>query len=83
MLKEALLYKGSENNKVSCFLCDHRCLITDGQFGICQARQNKGGRLYTLTHGELCAANIDPIEKKPIFHIFARLKVLFLCRLRL
>jgi len=69
MLKEALLYKKLEDNKVSCFLCAHRCLIADGHFGICQARQNKGGRLYTLAYGELCAANIDPIEKKPIFHM--------------
>ena len=69
MLKEALLYKKLSDNKVSCFLCSHRCLIADGQFGICQARQNKEGTLYTLTYGELCAANIDPIEKKPIFHM--------------
>jgi len=69
MLKEALLYKKLQGHKVSCFLCGHRCLIADGQFGICQARQNKEGTLYTLTYGELCAANIDPIEKKPIFHM--------------
>lgn len=69
MLKEALLYKKLSDNKVSCFLCSHRCLITDGHFGICQVRQNKGGRLDTLAYGELCAANIDPIEKKPIFHM--------------
>ena len=69
MLKEALLYRKLENNKVGCFLCSHRCLITDGHFGICQVRQNKGGRLCTSAYGELCAANIDPIEKKPIFHM--------------
>lgn len=69
MLKEALLYRRLQNDKVSCFLCSHRCLIADGHFGICQARQNKGGRLYTLAYGEVCAANIDPIEKKPIFHM--------------
>ena len=71
MLKEALLYKKLPDHKVSCFLCGHRCLIADGQFGICQARQNKEGTLYTLTYGELCAANIDPIEKKPIFHMLS------------
>jgi pyruvate formate lyase activating enzyme len=69
MLKEALLYKKLDGRKVSCFLCSHHCLISDGNFGICQARQNKGGTLYTYAYGEVVAASIDPIEKKPIFHI--------------
>ena len=69
MLKEALLYKKLEGKKVSCFLCSHRCLINDGSFGICQVRQNKGGVLYTYAYGEVAAANIDPIEKKPLFHV--------------
>lgn len=69
MLKEALLYKKLPEKKVSCFLCSHRCLINDGKFGICQVRQNKGGVLYTYAYGEVVAANIDPIEKKPLFHV--------------
>lgn len=69
MLKEALLYKKLSDKKVSCFLCSHHCLISDGDFGICQVRQNKGGTLYTYAYGEVIAAHIDPIEKKPIFHI--------------
>ena len=69
MLKEALLYKKLSGKNVSCFLCSHHCLISDGSFGICQVRQNKGGTLYTYAYGEVAAANVDPIEKKPIFHI--------------
>ena len=69
MLKEAFLYKKLPDNKASCFLCAHHCLISDGHFGICQVRQNKGGRLYTLAYGSVAAANVDPIEKKPIFHM--------------
>jgi pyruvate formate lyase activating enzyme len=69
MLKEALLYKKLQGKKVSCFLCSHRCLINDENFGICQVRQNKGGVLYTYAYGEVVAANIDPIEKKPLFHV--------------
>ena len=68
MLKEALLYEKREGNKVSCFLCAHRCLISEGQFGICSARENKGGVLYTHSYGKLVAQNIDPIEKKPLYH---------------
>jgi pyruvate formate lyase activating enzyme len=70
MLKEALLYKKLADNKVSCFLCSHHCLISDGKFGICNVRENKGGVLYTHAHGELIAQNLDPIEKKPLYHFF-------------
>lgn len=69
MLKEALLYKKHSGSKVSCLLCAHHCLISDGSFGICRLRQNKGGILYTYAYGSLAAANTDPIEKKPLFHV--------------
>ena len=69
VLKEALLYRKSEKCKVSCFLCSHHCQIEDGASGICRVRQNNGGTLYTLVYGEVIAAHVDPVEKKPIFHV--------------
>lgn len=69
-LKEALLYKKLEDRKVHCFLCSHHCTIPDGKFGICRVRENKEGILYTHAYGELIAQNIDPIEKKPLYHFF-------------
>ena len=68
MLKEALLYKKLEDQRVSCFLCAHHCQISDGQFGICKVRENQGGTLYTHSYGKLVAENVDPIEKKPLYH---------------
>ena len=70
MLKEGMLYKKMEEDKVSCFLCSHHCLISNGKFGICHVRENRGGVLYTHAYGELIARNIDPIEKKPLYHFF-------------
>ncbi|MGO8989559.1 MAG: AmmeMemoRadiSam system radical SAM enzyme [bacterium] len=70
MLKEAMLYKKAEENKVSCFLCSHHCLISNGKFGICHVRENREGVLYTHAYGELIARNIDPVEKKPLYHFF-------------
>lgn len=55
MLKEALLYKKLAENKVSCFLCSHHCLVSEGKFGICNVRENKNGVLYTHAYGELIA----------------------------
>jgi pyruvate formate lyase activating enzyme len=31
-------------------------------------RENRGGTYYTLVHSRVCAANVDPVEKKPFFH---------------
>ena len=68
MLKEAMLYKNMGGNKVSCFLCSHHCRISNGKFGICNVRENRNGVLFTHAYGELIARNIDPIEKKPLYH---------------
>jgi len=68
VLKEALLYKKKEDEQVECHLCNHYCLITKGAYGICGVRENQGGTLYTHSYGEVIAQNIDPIEKKPLYH---------------
>jgi len=65
---EALLYEKLEDQKVRCGLCSHRCVIAEGQRGICQVRQNQSGVLQSLVYGKLIARHIDPIEKKPLYH---------------
>lgn len=69
-MREAMLYSPLEEGKVRCFLCHHRCTIPPSKRGICGVRENKGGRLYTLVFGRAISLNVDPIEKKPIFHLF-------------
>ncbi len=66
---EARLYVRLEDNKVACNLCAHRCIIKDGQRGRCQVRENRAGTLNTLVYGSLITRHVDPIEKKPIFHM--------------
>lgn len=68
MIVEAKLYEVLDDNKVHCFLCNHHCRINDAKFGICGVRQNQGGKLVTHAYGESIAANVDPIEKKPLYH---------------
>ncbi len=67
---EALLYDKLEKQAVRCRLCNHRCAIKDGRRGICGVRENRGGRLETLVYDKVVARNIDPIEKKPLFHFY-------------
>ena len=69
-MKEAMLYQKEENGKVHCFLCSHHCRISDGKFGFCKVRQNIDGTLYTHSYGKLIAQQVDPIEKKPLYHFY-------------
>ena len=67
-MKEAMFYQAGDDNKVKCFLCSHHCVIKPGKRGICGVRENREGVLYSLVYGRLVAENVDPIEKKPLFH---------------
>ncbi len=67
-MKEAGLYLRLENQGVHCQLCAHSCKILEGKFGFCKVRQNISGILYTHNYAKLVAANIDPVEKKPLYH---------------
>jgi len=55
---------------VQCYLCNHRCTILPSKRGICGVRENREGKLYTLVFGQAISLNVDPIEKKPIFHLY-------------
>ncbi len=65
----ALFFKREDNNQVRCGLCRFRCLIKDGARGICGVRENQNGVLYSLVYGKICAEHVDPIEKKPLYHV--------------
>ncbi len=67
--REASWYKRLEEGRVECQLCPHACKVADRERGTCGVRENRGGTYYTLVHGLACAVHIDPIEKKPFFHV--------------
>ncbi len=66
--KVALYWERLEGAKVRCRLCPHRCRIMDATPGKCGARWNRGGTLVAESYGRTVTANIDPIEKKPLYH---------------
>lgn len=70
MIKEAMLYEKLDDQRVRCNLCAHRCVIKPDRPGVCGVRENRDGILYSLVYGTLVAENIDPIEKKPFFHVY-------------
>jgi pyruvate formate lyase activating enzyme len=67
-MKEALLWEEKPHQTVRCLACQHFCQIAPGRTGVCGARQNQNGRLYSLVYGQAAALGIDPVEKKPLFH---------------
>jgi len=68
-LQPARYWKSAGKKNAQCLLCPRACLIAPGKRGFCTARINEDGRLYSLTYGKLVAAHLDPIEKKPFFHV--------------
>lgn len=67
-MKECLNYKKIDEKRIQCQNCHHFCIVKDGQVGLCGVRQNLSGKLYLMVYGKAVAINIDPIEKKPLFH---------------
>jgi pyruvate formate lyase activating enzyme len=65
---EARFYEKLANRKIKCKLCPRECMVGDKERGYCGVRENRGGVYYTLVHSRVCAAHVDPIEKKPLFH---------------
>ncbi|WP_224982513.1 AmmeMemoRadiSam system radical SAM enzyme [Geomonas agri] len=68
-MKEAMFYQKLDGDRVRCGLCRFCCLIGVGQRGRCRVRENRDGVLYTMVYGNLVAEHVDPIEKKPLFHL--------------
>ncbi|MDP8264308.1 MAG: AmmeMemoRadiSam system radical SAM enzyme [Candidatus Aceula lacicola] len=69
-LKEALYWINLDDERIQCQLCPRRCILKDGQKGLCQARKNIKGKMYALTYGQPVALHVDPIEKKPLNHVY-------------
>ena len=76
MTKEAMLWSPLEGGNAACRLCAHRCVIAAGKRGVCNVRENQDGRLETLVYGDVVAAHVDPIEKKPLYHFLPGSKAL-------
>ena len=77
-MKEAMYYERLNDSKVRCKLCPFNCTIEDGHTGVCKARKNIDGTLYSLIYGQYTGSPFDPIEKKPLFHFYPNWKIMSL-----
>ncbi len=67
--QEARYYEKIDGSKVRCLLCPRQCRIGPGERGHCNVRENRDGSLVSLVYGRPCTLHLDPIEKKPFFHV--------------
>lgn len=68
-MHEASFYTVTDGKPV-CRLCPHECMPAEGQTGFCGVRKVLNNRLYSTNYGVLAAVNIDPVEKKPLYHFY-------------
>ncbi len=66
---EARYYEKLDHEEIRCLLCPKECRIGDRERGYCGVRENREGTYYTLVYGNPCSLHLDPIEKKPFFHV--------------
>ncbi len=66
--QEARFYEKLDGGRVQCNLCPNRCILAEGQRGICKVRENQNGELVSLVYGQPVSIHVDPIEKKPFNH---------------
>jgi pyruvate formate lyase activating enzyme len=69
-MREALLYEKLPDSYVRCHTCQWRCRIAPDKTGVCKMYQNQAGILYNMNYGRASSVAVDPIEKKPLFHLF-------------
>ncbi|HHC19266.1 MAG TPA: AmmeMemoRadiSam system radical SAM enzyme [Euryarchaeota archaeon] len=69
-IKESSFYKVIDNEKriIRCEICERKCVLNEGAYGICRNHANIEGRLYNIAYGILSAIETRPIEIKPLFH---------------
>lgn len=67
-MKTAQFFELQDDQSLQCTLCPQFCTIADGEYGFCSVRLNRNGKLYSMNYNALSAINLDPIEKKPLYH---------------
>jgi pyruvate formate lyase activating enzyme len=65
--KEAMFQEETARG-IMCRICPNECVLKEGELSKCNNRKVIKSKLYTLAYGNPCSVNIDPIEKKPLYH---------------
>ena len=59
-----------EGTLLQCDFCYRMCRIAPGRRGFCGVREQGDNELRTVGYGRVISASVDPVEKKPFYHVF-------------
>jgi len=68
-MTDAKYWKELSDGRIACELCPQACVIPEGGHGVCLGRSNRDGVLKAENFGQTVSAAMDPIEKKPLYHV--------------
>jgi pyruvate formate lyase activating enzyme len=66
--KRVAMYQEETARGIMCRICPNECVLKEGELSKCNNRKVHNSKLYTLAFGNPCSVNVDPIEKKPLYH---------------
>jgi pyruvate formate lyase activating enzyme len=66
--KRLAMFQDETARGIMCRICPNECVLKEGELSKCNNRKVYNSKLYTLAYGNPCSANVDPIEKKPLYH---------------
>ena len=67
-MKSNIMFYDKKEDSIRCKLCPHNCILKENKFGVCNVRTVENNIGIAINYGEVTFANIDPIEKKPLYH---------------
>ena len=67
-MKSNIMFYDKKEDSIRCKLCHHNCILKENKFGVCNVRTVENNIGVAINYGEVTSANIDPIEKKPLYH---------------
>jgi len=66
--KKIAMFQEETARGIMCRICPNECVLKEGELSKCNNRKVYNSKLYTLAFGNPCSVNVDPIEKKPLYH---------------
>ncbi len=69
-MKAARFSEVTKSGDIRCTLCPHSCVLGEGKTGLCHVRTVEDGELKAAGYGLISSSQVDPIEKKPLYHYF-------------
>jgi pyruvate formate lyase activating enzyme len=66
--KRIAMFQEETARGIMCRICPNECVLKEGELSKCNNRKVHGSKLYTMAYGNPCSVNVDPVEKKPLYH---------------